>query len=420
MALNSKQRKKNLLAVFCVASLDNFGFGIVFVMFAPLILNPAYGLVGRDVALGMKNMILGLLFIAYPAIQFFGAPLIGDIGDRFGRKKAFYLTIIGITFGYLLSAIAIAHHSLVWLFISRLISGFCAGNLSICLASIADLSPNEKTRARNFGFVSVIWGFTWPLAMVAGGYLSDSSISHYFSPSLPFYLTIAFALICLILILTIFQETHKKENGPKLDPIKGIHNVVHALRLASLRRYFIVVLFWTVGWGLALQWYGAISIEKFHVTQQAVSWGLVTQGVFWVFGGSVLNPILIKRYPTKIVCLAGLAQASIFVVLASMSNSFMLFTILYALAAIGGPSSLSNALNLLSITASKSIQGKTMGLSQSMMALGWIVVPITGSILGNLNMNLFFPIAAIALMSGWVLLATKKSDTQSGSKEPKN
>lgn len=391
-----------------MACLDNFGFGIVFVLFAPLILNPIYGLVGPEASLGMKSLILGLLFVAFPLTQFFGAPLLGDVADRFGRKMAFYLTIIGVTFGYLLSGAAIAGHNLAWLFISRLISGFCAGNLSICLASIADLSPNEKIRARNFGFVSVVWGFSWPISMLVGGYLSDPTISPYFNPSLPFYLTAIFSLISLILIRNMFHETHAGSAGHKIDLIKGIHNIMQAVRLASLRRYFIIVLFWTLGWGLSVQWYGVFAIEKFQLSQQGITWGLILQGLLWTLGGSFLNPILLKRYSTKKTCLIGLAGAILFILLASFANSFIFFTSMYALAAVGASFALSNALNLISIASPKSIQGKTMGLSQSMMSFAWFLVPIAGGILGNVNVSLFYPIAAIFSIFAWVLLITKK------------
>ncbi len=406
--MNAKDRKKNLFAVFFVACLDNFGFGIVFVLFAPLVLNPVYGLVSSDASLGMKNLIVGLLFVAFPLTQFFGAPLLGDIADRFGRKMAFYLTIIGVTFGYLLSGVAIAGHSLAWLFISRLISGFCAGNLSICLASIADLSPTEKIRARNFGFVSVVWGISWPIAMLIGGYLSDPTVSPYFNPSLPFYLTAVFSFISLLLIRNMFHETHAAKAGHKLDLIKGIHNIMQALHLANLRRYFIIVLLWTLGWGLSVQWYGVFTIEKFQLSQQGITWGLILQGLLWTFGGSFLNPILLKRYSTKTTCLTGFAVAILFIFLASFANSFILFTSMYALAAVGASFALSNALNLLSIASPKSIQGKTMGLSQSMMSLAWFLVPIAGSALGNVNVNLFYPIAAMFLFFAWILLLAKK------------
>jgi len=206
----------------------------------------------------------------------------------------------------------------------------------------------------------------------------------------------------------MFHETHAAKAGHKLDLIKGIHNVMQALHLANLRRYFIIVLLWTLGWGLSVQWYGVFAIEKFQLSQQGITWGLILQGLLWTFGGSFLNPILLKRYSTKTACLTGFAGAILFIVLSSFANSFILFTSMYALAAVGASFALSNALNLLSIASPKSIQGKTMGLSQSMMSLAWFLVPIAGSALGNVNVNLFYPIAAMFLFFAWILLIAKK------------
>jgi MFS family permease len=398
------QKGKTLFSVLFVACIDNFGFGLVFILFAPLLLNPQYGMLSSDASLAQRNTWLGILYLAFPIMQFFGAPFFGDVADRFGRKRAFYITILGASLGYLFSALAITLQSYTFLLSSRLITGFFAGNLSICLAAIADLSHDEKSRARNFGWVTVVWGFSWPLAILVGGYLSDQTISSYFSPMLPFYITLLLSLGSLLIIAKLFKETHPGKSRVKIDVLKGIENIIAAARIKSIAPFFFILLLWTIGWGLTVQWYGAYSIERFKISQEVASWGLVIQGIFWVIGGSLLNPLLLKKFSTKMAAIIGFVIAVVFVLVSAFMPTFWSFSWVYFISSIGAAFSLSNTMNLCSLAAPKAVQGKAMGLSQSMMALGWVVVPILGALIGNIDISLFYMLAAFVLLMGCVKL----------------
>lgn len=404
----SIEKKKTLFSVLFVACIDNFGFGIVFILFAPLMLNPKYGMLSADASEGLRNSLLSVLFFSFPLMQFFGAPLLGDIADRFGRKKAFYATIAGATVGYLFSAFAIALHSFIFLLFSRLWTGFFSGNLSICLASIADLSHDEKSRARNFGWITVVWGFSWPVAILIGGYLSDPSVSAHFGPALPFYITFLLSLANLAVIGKLFKETHPRAERLQINVLKGIHNVIAAAKVKAIRPFFVILLLWTIGWGLSVQWYGAYSIEKFKISQLVISWGLILQGIFWGIGGSFINPQLLKKLSVRTTAIIGLAWAFLFVLGCGLMNAFWPFSWVYFIAALGAAFSLSNVMNLCSACAPIAIQGKVMGLSQSMMSLGWCLVPAFAAGMSNLNMALFYPMAALFLLAACVVLNFEK------------
>ncbi|MBS0604753.1 MAG: MFS transporter [Verrucomicrobia bacterium] len=407
MSKAALQRKKTFFSVLFVSCIDNFGFGLVFILFAPLMLKPEYGMLSPDTGLDTRNTLLGILFLAFPLMTFFGAPLLGDIADRFGRKKAFYATIIGGTLGYLVSAIGISMHSYLILLVSRLWSGFFSGNLSICLAAIADLSTDEKSRARNFGWMTVVWGFSWPLAILVGGYLSDPSVSSYFGPTIPFYVTILLSLATLLAIAKMFKETHPVEKGVRIDIMKGISNVITATKIKAIRPFFLILLFWTIGWGMSVQWYGAFTMEKFRVSQQVISWGLVLLGILWVFGGSFVNPMLLRKFSTIKTAIIGLFIAALFVLLCSVGSTFWMFSWIYFIGAIGSAFAFSNTMNLCSMAAPKAIQGKAMGLSQSMMSLGWMVVPVFASSVGNFDISVFYPSAALFIFLALVTLVLK-------------
>ena len=61
-------------------------------------------------------------------------------------------------------------------------------------------------------------------------------------------------------------------------------------------------------------------------------------------------------------------------------------------------------MHLISAHSPKDIQGKAMGLCQSMMSIGWFFVPIVGSGLANISLYLFYPISALVIFVGFVIL----------------
>lgn len=373
--------------------MDNFGFGLVFVMFAPLLLSPQYHFVAADTSLATRNFYLGLLFAAYPLTQLFGAPILGDYADRAGRKKGLYISIIGVTIGFFLSGVACLFTSLSFLIISRLISGFFAGNLSICMSAIADLSPTEKDRSHNFGIMMVIWGVSWNAAMLVGGYLSDPTKSRFFGPSVPFWLTTILTLLSLVAIARYYTETHKTEGKVRLDLIKGLHNIKYALKLKNVRPYFITIFIWTIGWGLSVQWFSTYSILTYNTSQEGISWGLLIQGLFWMFGGLLLNPFLLKKFKSLPITIIGNIFCSALLFLTMIPKQFYSFAAIYWISAMFASTAFSNNMNLASIHAPKNVQGKIMGISQSMMSLAWVITPLIGALIGGNNPRLFYPTA---------------------------
>ena len=85
----------------------------------------------------------------------------GALADRFGRKKTLYILNIGAMMGYFLSGLAIYIPNFPLLLISRFITGAFSSRRGICMASLSDLSPDEKSRSKNFGIIATLGGVSW-------------------------------------------------------------------------------------------------------------------------------------------------------------------------------------------------------------------------------------------------------------------
>jgi MFS family permease len=87
--------------------------------------------------------------------------------------------------------------------------------------------------------------------------------------------------------------------------------------------------------------------------------------------------------------------------------TFTTFIIAYSLSALMGAVSLSSTFNLISISSHTTAQGKAMGITQSVNSLGFFLVPILGAFTGAISIYTFYPIAALFLGIGYVILKRK-------------
>lgn len=388
---------RNFISALAVAFVDNFGLSLVLVLFAPLILNPEYGFFSKSISLGAKNIFLGIALGAFPFFQFFGAPFWGDVGDRWGRRKALIYTLIGTAAGHLLTALAIFSSSFIFLLASRAIAGFFSGNASICMAIISDISHDAKLKARNFGVLTVFWGLGFILSMAIGGVLS-------FNPYLPFYIAAALTFLGLAIVHFLYSETHKPAAQVHFDWIKSVHEIGKALHVAEMRPFLYILFVWGCGWFINFQWFTPVGIERFSASESMITMSLMVLGLFWTLGGVALNPLLVKRFSSQKLCFATVLVVACLVALSSISWSYFFFSVFFSLSALLSPVSLSNLFNLVSQSAPKEYQGKAMGFSQSFFALCGMLVPLGGGFLADVSIHLLYPLSAGLLFLASFLL----------------
>ena len=120
--------------IFFTVLIDLIGFGIVM----PIL--PFYA--QRFHAGGLAY---GAVLGVYSFMQFVATALLGKLSDRVGRRPLLLATMLFNAAGYVLFAFAGSY----WvLFLSRVISGFAGGNISVAQAYMADIStPANRSRA---------------------------------------------------------------------------------------------------------------------------------------------------------------------------------------------------------------------------------------------------------------------------------
>ncbi len=158
--------KHALAFIIVVVLLDAIGFGIILPVTPKLII----GLAGVD--LSDASALGGYLMFSYALMQFFAAPVLGNLGDRFGRRPIILYSLIVLALGYAMMAAA---PTLFWLFLARIIAGAASSTFSLAYAYITDITPEDE-RAQRFGLVGAAFGGGFILGPVIGGLLGEFGV----------------------------------------------------------------------------------------------------------------------------------------------------------------------------------------------------------------------------------------------------
>ena len=158
MTTPQKTNKKILWTIFLTILIDMLGIGILIPVFPMLVVPHSTFKVTPDSWSTAEGFImLGWLMTCFPIAQFLCAPILGQLADRFGRKKILAFSISGTVLSYILFAIGIVTKNLPLMFIARALDGASGGNISVAQAVIGDIS-SPQSRAKNFGLIGMAFG----------------------------------------------------------------------------------------------------------------------------------------------------------------------------------------------------------------------------------------------------------------------
>lgn len=74
------------MPLYVVVFIGFVGYSLMITVFTPLLLGDGGGLVAASSPTSIRTLVLGGLLALYPLAQFFGAPVLGSLSDRFGRR----------------------------------------------------------------------------------------------------------------------------------------------------------------------------------------------------------------------------------------------------------------------------------------------------------------------------------------------
>ncbi len=392
--MNTKEQKFTFAAVCLTFFVDYLSWAIVFPIFAPYFLDVNNVLFSADVSAGSRTMVLGFFLMAFSLGQFLGAPLIGEYADKHGRKKALAISVFFTLFGLSLSAYSMQINDLYWLFAGRLITGVFASSTAVCLSCVSDLSEDDTAKGKNFGYLSMIAGLAFVLGAFLGGKLSDKSINSSFSANVPLWIASGLTLLNLIFILFGFRETKVIHPDVKFNFLESFQNIKIALKTDKIKRIYTVYFLFLFAWTILFQFIPVLTVERFSYTNSNIGDLALFMGVCWAIGSGYLNKFFVQRFDPMLVlefCLIGFA---IFCGLVILPKHIYSVLGIVGFCVILGGVSWPICTSLISNMAPKEMQGKILGLSQSVQSFAMTLGPAVGGIAFQSSLQLPFLIAA--------------------------
>lgn len=411
--------KRKLLTIFLIVFIDLLGFGLIL----PLL--PFYAQ-----EYGANSVVIGLLVASYAAAQFVGAPILGRLSDRHGRRPVLLVSIAGTVLGLLLlgAALPLAHWIealfgldalqtgvlvLAVLFVSRILDGLTGGNISVAQAYITDITT-PATRAKGLGLIGAAFGLGFIIGPAVGGLLSTYGFA------VPAYAAAALAALNLLAVYLYLPESLTEERKAQLAIAKRPAFDFSALA-GAFRQPRVGPLFHTrFFFGLAFAMFQTIFTlyaagAPLELAPQTTGFVLAYVGLLAVLVQGVVVGRLAQRYSDyQLMFAMSILMAFSLLAWAFTPNLTLLLIVLAPLALAGGV--LNTVINsaLTKVVEPQDVGG-TLGISASLESMTRVLAPTVGGLLlaqfGAVGPGLF-----TALVMVWVVSFVWRRLLHTGSK----
>ena len=381
--------RSSLAILYLTVFVDLLGFGIIL----PLL--PYYA-----EHFGASAVWVGALLSAYSTAQFVGAPLLGRLSDRFGRRPLLLLSLAGSAISLAASGLTT---TLLGLIAARALAGLFGGSIATAQAYIADLTaPRERARYMGFLGASIGMGFVF-------GPPLGSLLSRYGFGTAAF---VSAAVAAVNLVFAAFRLKESRAPGAARRARLSFLGLAQALRDPAIARVVISMFLATLAFVAMEATFALLGEHRFGLNQARLGYVFMYLGVVIALAQGLLVGRLVQRLGERTLAIGGtLLMAGSLVALPLSPN------LAWALVALG-LLALAQALlsptmaALLSRATSADEQGGTLGLGTSMAAAARAVGPVLAGLLFDRAFALPYLAGAAALLGAASLLATLRPSVE--------
>jgi MFS family permease len=382
---------KALIPIFLVIVVDILGMAIMF----PLL--PFY-----TEHLGGTPVQIGLLISTFAVCQLIGGPLLGRMSDTAGRKPLLLLSQAGTLLGFALLAWAT---SLWMVFLSRVIDGFTAGNISLAQAYITDVTKPEE-RTKSFAVIGIAFGVGFLIGPAISGFLVQ------YGYQVPIFAAMGLSAAS-ILATTFLLPSGQREIQPSaavrrftVFDWKTYIEYFRRPALGSLLWQFLAFIF---SFSTFMSGFALFAERRF--TWQGHAFGTREVGYIYAYVGIIgiiLQGGLIGRavriFGDKGLVRGGFAWASIGFALLGWTYGIPMLLGVAAITSIATGVLRPALTSLITQEAASHEQGGVLGLTQSLQAFASIVAPsIAGFLIEHEKLEMWALVAAASTVIGLLM-----------------
>lgn len=378
-----------LTILFLTVFLDLVGFGIVI----PLL--PLYA-----ERFGASPIAVVWLVAIYSLMQFLFAPWWGQLSDRIGRRPVLLVGLFGSAVSYILFALA---GSLLVLFAARALAGIMGANVGVAQAYVADVTAPEE-RARGMGMIGAAFGLGFIFGPAIGGVLS-----HY-GAAAPFFAAGALALVNGLLAIRFLPESRPAGRGePRALLQTGfgarIRLLTHFARSSRGGVLFGVFFLLTFAFASLEATFSLWADRRWEFTPAQVAYLFAYIGVLITLVQGLLVGRIVRKLGEKRSAVFGAASLALGLAAIPLAPTIPHLAVALALLALGQGTAVPAISSMISRAAPPGEQGRLLGVSQSLSALGRVLGPVWGGVaFARIGIGAPYTTGALVVASALVLL----------------
>lgn len=402
--------KKRTFNIFLIVFIDLLGFGLIL----PLL--PYYA----D-SYGASPGVIGLLSASYAAAQLIGAPWLGRLSDRYGRRPILIISIFGTFLSLLLlgsaeylgkliaelisngtaTTLLINTCVIFLLFTSRIMDGLTGGNISVAQAYITDIT-DESNRASGLGLIGAAFGLGFIFGPAIGGLLST------WGYALPAFVAAGLAGINLISVILALPESLPEKARQDIQTRSfTMKHLQEALKRPRVGPLLNIRFFYGLAWSLFQSIFPLFALYQLNLNSQQTGFVLTYVGILAAFVQGYLVGKLVVKYQEKNLIFIG-AIVLLFAFFAWAFTPSVLYLI-FILAPIAFAAGILNTLlnsSLTKVVYPEEVGG-ILGISASVESSTRVIAPsIGGFMLGQIGT--WSPGLLSSLIMVWVVTYTYK------------
>jgi DHA1 family tetracycline resistance protein-like MFS transporter len=352
-----------------------------------------------------------------------GAPVLGRLSDRHGRRPVLLVSILGTATGFLLLGLAVplgtflagllpgnlvgqnpvaATNALILavLFISRILDGITGGNISVAQAYITDVT-DEENRARGLGLIGAAFGLGFIIGPAVGGALSAGG-----RYAVPAFFAAALAFLNWLAVLVWLPESLTEEIKAQLAmrPAKSIlstSELWEAMRRPRFGPLLNVRFFSGLAFATFTGVFALYTLYRLGLDSTQTGYLLAYSGLLLVLVQGLVIGRLTKRFRESTLILGSVVVLAVSLLGWALTPSVIVLVVVLA--------PLSFAVGVLNTvinsTITKSVYpeevGGALGVSASLESLTRVIGPVTGALLLD-YLGAWAPGIVGAAITGWL------------------
>jgi DHA1 family tetracycline resistance protein-like MFS transporter len=373
--------KSPLVPIFLIVSVDVLGLTIIL----PLL--PFYA-----EKFGASPSVVGLLVSTYALCQLIAGPILGRMSDHMGRRPLLLVSQMGTFIGFLILAYANA----LWIiFLSRVIDGLTAGNLSLAQAYISDVTKPED-RAKSFGLIGIAFGMGFLIGPGISGYLSQ------FSYQYPIFAAAALSATSILATYFLLASTTPRPADaatPRKFKMLDWGNYARYFRQPELAPLLWQFFAFTLAFSIFMSGFPLFAERRFAwhghpFGPKEVGYIYAYLGLLGVIlQGGLIGPF-VKAFGELTLVRAGFFFGMVGLAVLGFTYTIPLLLVVSAAASSGTGLVRAVLTSLITQKAGRSEQGVVLGLTQSLNSIAQIIAPAIGGLLIDHS-----------LLAGWAVLA---------------